>query len=85
MAEIFEKIQDGGCSCSSHTHLFHDNEWMLKNIIDRFHPKWKDLGGHDVYLIITGHDEKKGLSLVGEELTEIFLELENIVKGIIWG
>ena len=23
---------------------------MLKNTIDRFLPKWQDLGGHDVYL-----------------------------------
>ena len=58
---------------------------MLKNTIDRFLPKWQDLGGHDVYLIITGHDGKEGLSLVGEELTKIFNELGNHVKDIIWG
>ena len=36
---------------------------MLKNAIDRFLPKWRDLGGHEVYFIITGHDGKEGLSV----------------------
>ena len=58
---------------------------MLKTTIDRFLPKWQALGGHDVYLIITGHDGKEGLKLVGEELTAIFAELGNRVNGIIWG
>lgn len=58
---------------------------MLKTTIDRFLPKWQDLGGHDVYLIVTGHDGKEGLSLVGEELTRVFSELGNTVKEIIWG
>ena len=43
------------------------------------------MGGHDVYLIITGHDGKYGLRLVGEELTQIFENLGNKIKGIIWG
>ena len=58
---------------------------MLKNTIDRFLSKWQDLGGHEVYLIITGHDGKNGLKLVGEELTRIFENLGNDIKGIIWG
>ena len=58
---------------------------MLKNTIDRFLPKWQDLGGHDVYLIITGHDQKKGLELVGQELEKIFTNLGDEVRGIIWG
>ncbi len=48
-------------------------------------PKWQDLGGHDVYFIITGHDVKRGLELVGKELTTIFENLGNDIKGIIWG
>ena len=28
---------------------------MLKTVIDRFLPKWQELGGHELYLIITGH------------------------------
>ena len=57
---------------------------MLKTTIDRFLPKWQDLDGHDVYFIITGHDGKEGLRLVGEELTRIFENLGNNTKGIIW-
>ena len=58
---------------------------MLKATIDRFLPKWQELGGHEVYFIITGHDGKEGLALVGQELTKIFLELGNEIKGVIWG
>ena len=58
---------------------------QLKTVIYRFLPKWQDLGGHDVYLIITGHDGKRGLELVGKELTTIFKNLGNDIKGIIWG
>ena len=57
----------------------------LKNTIDRFLPKWQDLGGHEVYIIITGHDGKEGLKLVGDELTTIFSYLGNEIKGVIWG
>lgn len=58
---------------------------MLECTIDRFLPKWQELGGHGVYFIITGHDGKEGLHLVGEELTKIFENLGNRVMGIIWG
>lgn len=58
---------------------------ILKSMIDRFLPEWQDPGGHDVYLIITCHDGKEGLSLAGEELTKVFRELGNNVKDIIRG
>ncbi|MBQ6635759.1 MAG: flavodoxin family protein [Lachnospiraceae bacterium] len=58
---------------------------MLKTTIDRFLPRWQSLGGHDVYFIITGHDSRSGLKLVGEELTKIFENLGNKIRGIIWG
>jgi hypothetical protein len=58
---------------------------MLKTVIDRFLLKWQDLGGHDVHLIITGHDGKKGLELVELELKTIFVHLGNTVKKTIWG
>lgn len=32
-----------------------------------------------------GHDSKAGLELVGDELTDIFQNLGNEIKGIIWG
>lgn len=58
---------------------------MLKTTIDRFLPKWQELGGHDVYLIITGHDGKDGLKLVRDEMSGIFQNLGNEIRGIIWG
>ncbi|SFD04881.1 Multimeric flavodoxin WrbA [Butyrivibrio sp. YAB3001] len=58
---------------------------MLKNLIDRFLPKWQDLGKHDVYFIITGHDGKRGLELVEKELITVFENLGNTVMGTIWG
>ncbi len=94
MADLLEKISQGTRTSSvasadvlvvATPTYFMTMNGMLKNTIDRFLPKWQDLGGHDVYLIITGHDGKEGLSLVGEELKKIFQELGNNVKDIIWG
>ena len=85
MAEILGKMQEADCITVSTPTCFLTMNGMLKTTIDRFLPKWQELGGHDVYFIITGHDRKEGLALVGEELTKIFEELGNEVKGIIWG
>jgi len=85
MAEILDKVQSADVLVVATPTYFMTMNGMLKNTIDRFLPKWQDLGCHDVYLIITGHDGKEGLSLVGEELTKIFKELGNNVKDIIWG
>ena len=57
----------------------------LKTLIDRFLPRWQNLSGHEIYLIITGHDSKSGLKLVATELTSIFENLGNRISGIIWG
>ena len=85
MADLLEKIQSADVLVVATPTYFMTMNGMLKNTIDRFLPKWQDLGGHDVYLIITGHDGKEGLALVGHELTKIFSELGNNVKDIIWG
>lgn len=85
MSYILEKMQATDAIVISTPTYFMTMNGMLKNTIDRFLPKWKYLGGHEVYFIITGHDEKAGLSLVGEELTKIFLELGNEIAGIIYG
>lgn len=85
MEKILEKMQSADILVAATPTYFLTMNGMLKNTIDRFLPKWQNLGGHDVYLIITGHDGKEGLSLVGEELTKIFQELGNNVKDIIWG
>ncbi len=85
MADILEKIHTCDFIVIATPTYFMTMNGMLKNTIDRFLPEWQKLGGHDVYLIITGHDTKQGLALVGKELTKIFRELGNNVKGIIWG
>ena len=85
MADILEKTQSADVIVVATPTYFLTMNGMLKTTIDRFLPKWQDLGGHDVYLIITGHDGKYGLRLVGEELTQIFENLGNNIKGIIWG
>lgn len=85
MAEILDKIQAADVLVVATPTYFLTMNGKLKNTIDRFLPKWQDLGGHDVYIIITGHDGREGLKLVVEELTTIFSYLGNEIKGVIWG
>ena len=85
MADILEKMQSAEVLVVATPTYFLSMNGMLKTTIDRFLPKWQELGGHDVYFIITGHDGKEGLKLVGDELTTIFRQLGNRVKDIIWG
>ena len=85
MAEILEKVQDSDVLVIATPTYFLTMNGMLKTVIDRFLPKWKDLGGHEVYFIITGHDSKAGLKLVETELENIFTHLGNDIKGTIWG
>ena len=85
MADILDKVQEAEVLVIATPTYFLTMNGMLKATIDRFLPKWQELGGHDVYLIITGHDSKAGLKLVGDELTDILQNLGNEVKGIIWG
>lgn len=85
MAEILAKIQDSDVIVVASPTYFLTMNGMLKTTIDRFLPKWQELGGHDVYFIITGHDGKEGLKLVADELTTVFRQLGNHVKGIVWG
>ena len=85
MSEILEKISKADVLVIATPTYFLTMNGMLKTVIDRFLPKWQDLGGHDVYLIITGHDGKKGLELVELELKTIFVHLGNNVKKTIWG
>ena len=85
MAEILEKIQNADVLVIATPTYFLTMNGMLKTAIDRFLPKWQELSGHDVYLIITGHDSRAGLKLAGDELKAIFENLGNEIKGIIWG
>ena len=85
MAEILAKMQDSDVIVVASPTYFLTMNGMLKTTIDRFLPKWQELGGHDVYFIITGHDGKEGLKLVADELTTVFRQLGNHVKGVVWG
>jgi multimeric flavodoxin WrbA len=60
MEQILEKIQAADVILVATPTYFLSMNGMLKTTIDRFLPKWTNLGGHDVYFIITGHDAKKG-------------------------
>ena len=85
MAEILEKVQKADVLVIATPTYFLTMNGMLKTTIDRFLPKWQELGGHDVYLIITGHDSREGLELAEKELSAIFRNLGNEIRGIIWG
>ena len=85
MEEILDKMQQADVIVVATPTYFYSMNGKLKTVIDRFLPRWQDLGGHDVYLVITGHDGREGLKLVEEELTKIFTGLGNQVKGCIWG
>lgn len=85
MEEILDKIQAADVLVIATPVYFLSMNGMLKTTIDRFLPRWQDLGGHDTCLIVTGHDRKEGLALAGEELTRIFENLGDRVRGIIWG
>lgn len=85
MADILEKVQAADVLVVATPTYFLTMNGMLKTTIDRFLPKWRDLGGHEVYLIVTGHDVRTGLQMVGDELAGIFSHLGNEVKDIIWG
>ena len=58
---------------------------QLKVMVDRLLPAWQNLGGKDVYLIVTGHDAKPGLELAGKELATVFGNLGDAVRGVVWG
>lgn len=85
MEEILDKIQAADVLVIATPVYFLSMNGMLKTTIDRFLPRWQDLGGHDTYLIVTGHDRKEGFALAGEELTRIFESLGDHIRGIIWG
>lgn len=85
MEEILNEFQAADVVVLASPVYFRTVNGQMKTMIDRLLPRWQDLGGHDVYLIITGHDGKGGLSLAGKELEDIFGGMGNRVAGIIWG
>ncbi|MEJ8737071.1 flavodoxin family protein [Erysipelotrichaceae bacterium HCN-30851] len=85
MEEILDKMQQADVIVVATPTYFYSMNGKLKTVIDRFLPRWQNLGGHEVYLIVTGHDEREGLKLVETELTKIFTGLGNQLKICIYG
>ncbi|MCM1193953.1 MAG: flavodoxin family protein [Acetatifactor muris] len=85
MEEILNEFQAADVVVLASPVYFRAINGQMKTMIDRLLPRWQDLGGHDVYLIITGHDGKGGLSLAVKELEDIFGGMGNRMVGTIWG
>ena len=85
MQEIPDKMQKADVIVAATPAYFYATNGKLKTAIDRLLPRRQNLGGREVYFIITGRDGKAGLTLVEEELTKIFSGLENEIKARIWG
>ncbi|MCD7736535.1 MAG: NAD(P)H-dependent oxidoreductase [Lachnospiraceae bacterium] len=58
---------------------------QMKIFIDRLLPEWQELGGKEVFVIVTGHDGKAGLKRTATDLVDIFDYLGNHVNPVIWG
>ena len=85
MAELLDKIWQADVLLLASPTYFSTMSGPMKNMIDRLLPKWQDLGGKDAYVIVTGHDGRAGLKLVGEELSTVLGNLGCRVRQVIWG
>ena len=85
MAEILAKVEQADVLVLASPTYFLTMSGQMKIFIDRLLPKWQGLGGKDAYVIVTGHDGKRGLERNAEDLAEILENLGNHVKQIIWG
>lgn len=85
MEDIMNEIQKADVIVLATPVYFRTINGQMKTMIDRLLPRWQHISGHEIYLIITGHDRKAGLSLAEAELRDMFLGLGNNVKQTIWG
>ncbi|MCD7769862.1 MAG: flavodoxin family protein [Oscillospiraceae bacterium] len=85
MAEILNKVKNADVLVLASPTYFMTMTGQMKVFIDRLLPEWQDLGGKDVYIIVTGHDRKEGLKRTADDLSDIFSYLGNTVRSIIWG
>lgn len=85
MADVLAKICAAQVLVLASPTYFLTMSGPLKVMIDRLLPKWQDLGGKDVYIIVTGHDSKSGLLRVGDDLAAIWTSLGAHVRQIIYG
>lgn len=75
MAEILKKADNADVFLLASPTYFLTMSGQMKVMIDRLLPRWQDLGGKEAYVIVTGHDGKKGLERNAEDLVRI---LENL-------
>lgn len=85
MSGILNKVQQTDVLVLASPTYFLTMSAQMKVFIDRLLPKWKELGGKECYVIITGHDDKVGLKRAGEDLAAILENLGSTVRRIIWG
>lgn len=85
MSEVLNKFQQADAVVLASPTYFSTMSGPMKIMIDRLLPKWQDLGGKEAYIIVTGHDGRAGLKLVGEELSTVLGNLGCRVKPVIWG
>lgn len=85
MAELLGKIDAADVLVVASPTYFLTMCGPLKVMIDRLLPKWQGLGGKDVYLVVTGHDGRAGLTRVVDDLRAVFENLGDAVCGVVWG
>lgn len=85
MDEILDKVQNADVLVLASPTYFLTMSGQMKTMIDRFLPKWQELGGKEAYVIVTGHDGKHGLKRTAEDLSAILENLGLPVRTIIWG
>lgn len=85
MAALLDKIRAADVLCVATPVYFGLPCGQLKVMIDRLLPLWQGLGGKDVYLVVTGHDGRRGLEHAADDLRLVFENLGDTVRGTVWG
>ncbi len=85
MAEILKKAENADVFLLASPTYFLTMSGQMKVMIDRLLPRWQGLGGKEAYVIVTGHDGKKGLERNAEDLVRILENLGDRVRQVIWG
>lgn len=85
MDQILKKVENADVLVLATPTYFLTMSGQMKVFIDRLLPKWQNLGGKKVYLIVTGHDSQPGLQRTGDDLKAIVESLQSKVQKIIWG
>lgn len=85
MAELLEKAERADVLVLASPTYFLTMSGQMKTMIDRLLPKWQGLGGKDAWVIVTGHDGKRGLERNAGDLSAVLEALGDHFRGVIWG